>query len=117
MNFKEKFNSPKRRDESARIRKKYPDRIPIIVEKSCTEKYLKTLDKSKYLVPKDLTVGQFSYVIRRRLKIEPEKSMFILCNNSILPPSSQLVGDLYKNNQCTDGFLYVTYCSENTFGN
>jgi len=37
-------------------------------------------------VPADLTVGQFVYVIRKRIKLSPEKAIFIFVNN-VLPPT------------------------------
>lgn len=46
-----------------------------------------TIDKKKYLVPADLTVGQFVYVIRKRIKLSPEKAIFIFVNE-ILPPTA-----------------------------
>ncbi len=48
----------KRRAEAARIRAKYPDRIPVICEKN-DKSDITDIDKKKYLVPADLTVGQF----------------------------------------------------------
>jgi GABA(A) receptor-associated protein len=44
------------------------------------------IDKKKYLVPADLTVGQFVYVIRKRIKLSPEKAIFIFVKN-VLPPT------------------------------
>lgn len=41
---------------------------------------------SRYLVPSDLTVGQFVYVIRKRIKLSPEKAIFIFVRN-VLPPT------------------------------
>ena len=46
------------------------------------------IDKKKYLVPGDLTAGQFVYVIRKRIKLSPEKAIFIFVNN-ILPPTGK----------------------------
>lgn len=43
----------------------------------------------RYLVPSDLTVGQFVYVIRKRIKLSPERAIFIFVRN-ILPPSGDL---------------------------
>ncbi len=37
-------------------------------------------------MPSDLTVGQFVYVIRKRIKLSPEKAIFIFTNN-VLPPT------------------------------
>ena len=113
--FKKKFEFEKRKQEAIRIKDRYPDRIPIIIEKSNSEKNIKNIDKSKYLVPKDLTVGQFNYVIRKRLSLQSEKAMFMFCNGSI-PPTSELLSAIYADKQDKDGFLYMTYCSENTFG-
>ena len=44
---------------------KHPDRIPVIVEKRPRDATLPLIDKKKFLVPADLTVGQFVYVIRK----------------------------------------------------
>ncbi|KAE9261635.1 hypothetical protein PR003_g33851, partial [Phytophthora rubi] len=73
------------------------------------------IDKKKYLVPADLTVGQFVYVIRKRIKVSPEKAIFIFINN-VLPPTAALMSNIYKEQKDSDGFLYVTYSGENTFG-
>lgn len=75
-----------------------------------------TLDKKKYLVPADLTVGQFVYVIRKRIKLNAEKAIFIFVNN-VLPPTAALMNAIYEEHKDDDGFLYVTYSGENTFGN
>lgn len=40
----------------------------------------------RYLVPADLTVGQFVYVIRKRIKLSSEKAIFIFVKN-VLPPT------------------------------
>lgn len=42
----------------------------------------------RYLVPSDLTVGQFVYVIRKRIKLSPEKAIFIFVKN-VLPPTGR----------------------------
>jgi hypothetical protein len=53
------------------------------------------IDKKKYLVPSDLTVGQFHYVIRKRIKLAPEKALFLFCSNSI-PPNAALMSTVYE---------------------
>jgi GABA(A) receptor-associated protein len=35
------------------------------------------IDKKKYLVPTDLTVGQFVYVIRKRIDLNAEKALYV----------------------------------------
>lgn len=112
--FKENHPLKKRMDESTRIRKKYPDRVPVIVEKAESSD-IEILDKKKYLVPGDLTVGQFVYVVRKRIKLEPEKAIFLFINNT-LPPAASLMSQIYKEHKDTDGFLYIIYSGESTFG-
>jgi Autophagy protein Atg8 ubiquitin like len=67
-----------------------------------------TIDKKKYLVPSDLTVGQFCYVIRKRIKLAPEKAIFIFVNE-VLPPTAALMSSIYEEHKDDDGFLYITY--------
>ncbi|KAJ3305284.1 ubiquitin-like protein atg8 [Kappamyces sp. JEL0829] len=88
--FKDEHPFEKRKQEADRIRQKYPDRIPCIVEKA--EK-----------------------VIRKRIKLSPEKAIFIFVNN-VLPPSSSILNQVYAEHKDEDGFLYIIYSSENTFG-
>lgn len=39
-------------------------------------------------MPADLTVGQFVYVIRKRIKVSPEKAIFMFVRN-VLPPTGE----------------------------
>jgi len=112
--FKEQHPFDKRKAEAARIRVKYPDRIPVISEKS-EKSDIPDIDKKKYLVPADLTMGQFVYVIRKRIKLPADQAIFIFVNNT-LPPAAALMSQIYKEHADQDGFLYVTYSGESTFG-
>ena len=113
--FKDTFSFEKRKSESSRVSEKYKDRVPIIVEKIELSE-IAYLDKNKYLVPSDLTIGQFQIVIRKRIEINHEQAIFLFVNNT-LPPSSSVISDLYKSYKDSDGFLYIKYGCENTFGN
>ena len=115
LSFREEHSFQKRKNEADRILKKYPDRIPVIVEKNKNNDSLLEIDKNKYLVPNDLTLGQFSFVIRKRLKLKPEQAMFLFINNKIIPIAS-LMCQVYKNEKDKDEFLYVEYSGENCFG-
>uniref|UniRef100_A0A7S0QZX4 Autophagy-related protein n=1 Tax=Pyramimonas obovata TaxID=1411642 RepID=A0A7S0QZX4_9CHLO len=112
--FKQEHPLEKRQAEAQRIREKYPDRIPVIVERA-EKSDISDIDKKKYLVPVDLTVGQFVYVIRKRIKLSPEKAIFIFVNN-VLPPTAALMSAIYEEHKDNDGFLYISYSGENTFG-
>eukprot|EP01027_Heterolobosea_sp_BB2_P016796 GEZU01023864.1.p1 GENE.GEZU01023864.1~~GEZU01023864.1.p1 ORF type:complete len:127 (-),score=45.92 GEZU01023864.1:152-532(-) len=112
--FKEEHPFEKRCQEAARIRAKYPDRVPVICEKA-EKSDIPDIDKKKYLVPADLSVGQFVFVIRKRIKLGPQKAIFIFVNG-VLPTTDSLMKTLYEEQKDEDGFLYVTYSGENTFG-
>jgi GABA(A) receptor-associated protein len=112
--FRKDFSFEKRKSECDRIMLKYKDRIPIIVEMSDGSSGL-NLVKNKYLVPSDLNVNQMLFVIRKRIKLAPEKALFMLFNNT-LPPTSDMISTLYEKNKDKDGFLYATISEESTFG-
>tara|TARA_B110000914_G_C15265386_1_gene355062 strand:+ start:314 stop:664 length:351 start_codon:yes stop_codon:yes gene_type:complete len=112
--FKKKYTLDKRLQDSEHVLNKYPDRIPIIVERY-KHSTMKDIDKSKYLVPKDMTIGQFIYVIRKRVRLSPEQTLFITING-ILPAVGKLISCLYNECKDEDGFMYIVYTNENTFG-
>ncbi|XP_051063887.1 gamma-aminobutyric acid receptor-associated protein-like 1 isoform X1 [Phodopus roborovskii] len=139
MKFQYKEDHPfeYRKKEGEKIRKKYPDRVPVIVEKAPKAR-VPDLDKRKYLVPSDLTVGQFYFLIRKRIHLRPEDALFFFVNNTI-PPTSATMGQLYENKPKTmksshylrtvnesdckvkdnheeDYFLYVAYSDESVYG-
>lgn len=103
-----------RKEESARIMARYPGRIPVIVNKA-RHTDAPDLDKHKFIAPTDLTVGQFIYIVRRRLQLTPEKSLFLFVNGT-LPTTSTLMNQLYEYHKAEDGFLYMIYAGESTFG-
>ena len=113
--FKKKYTLERRKVEASRILKRYPTRIPVICERADTSD-IALIDKHKYLVPVELIMGQFIFVIRRRLKLDAAKAIFLFVNNQIIPPSNASLGELYEEYKSEDGFLYMTYSGENTFG-
>jgi GABA(A) receptor-associated protein len=114
LSFKQQFSHQKRSEESRRILLKYPDRIPVIAERS-DKSTLPNIDKKKYLVPGDLTFSQFIYVIRKRIKLGADEALFLFVNNTI-PPASALMSDVYKEHKSEDFFLYIFYHNESVFG-
>lgn len=97
------------------ILEKYPDRVPLIIQPSKNDRDIYPIDKSKYITPRDLTMLQLQQIIRKRIRFPSEKALFMFINNKMFPITS-MVGNIYDDNKDSDGFLYVTYCQENTFG-
>ena len=114
MDFKTKHDFQKRISESNKIMEKYPQRVPIIVEK-CIKSQINDIDKCKYLVPKDLNMNQFVYIIRKRIKLDQSQSIFLMVNNTVCP-SNIPICNVYNDYKDEDGFLYIKYTGENTFG-
>ena len=112
--FKSRFTFDERYNQTSNIRLKYPKRIPVFVSRSCYNNCPK-IDRNKFLVPNDLTIGQFMFVIRKRMKLSSEKSIYLFVNNKI-PPTSSLISNVYELNKNSDGFLYITYSAESKFG-
>ena len=64
--FKMLFPFDKRKAEAEKVLTKHPDKVPIILEKSdCSD--VDDVSKHKFLMPKDITVGQFLYIIRKNI--------------------------------------------------
>ena len=120
MEFRFKKENPdaeQRRKECDKIRNQFSEKIPIICEKD-TKSNIRDIDKTKYLVPADLTVSQFSFMIRKRIEIEKEAAFFLLANGKHSITGDTLLSEIYERyKDPEDGFLYIAYASELTWGN
>ena len=115
FDYIKKFRSQKLEERlqiSNKIKLKYSNRIPIIVD--CKKNIL--IDKNKYIVPNDLTIGQFLYTIRKRINLESKDAIFLLCNNKMLS-TGEILSNVYELNKDEDDFLYIIISKENVFGN
>lgn len=121
-NFQESKTLEERTAECTNILEKHKDRVPIIVEKlpKCD---LPDLDKKKYLAPRSsnsgevMTFGQFTTVIRKRLRLKSYEALFFFVgDNSTIPMMAAPLVEVYSEHKNEDGFLYVYYATENTFG-
>lgn len=112
--FTNKYTLDERKAEATKIAEKYPDRIPTIIIKAPSAE-LPELDTFKFLVPKDLTVGQFIYVLKTKIKMTAEQALFIFVNG-VIPPTASMMEAIYSKHRANDDFLYFTIATENTFG-
>jgi len=123
--FRKSYDFESRCNESQRIRDKYEDRVPIIVHRSPHEKIIPNINRRKFLVPSDLSMAQFMYVIRKRIKLKAEQSLFLFVGDSQDPknrrsgslvPTSKTISVIDEEFRDPDGFVYITYAGESTFG-
>uniref|UniRef100_A0A803JP89 Microtubule associated protein 1 light chain 3 gamma n=1 Tax=Xenopus tropicalis TaxID=8364 RepID=A0A803JP89_XENTR len=119
--FKQRKSLASRKEEVIGIKAKFPTKIPqflfqVIVERYRREKYLPLLDKTKFLVPKDLSMMQFINIIRNRMNLSATQAFYLLVNNKSLASMSLTMAELYRDHKDEDGFLYMTYASQEMFG-
>lgn len=113
--FKMQHTFDNRLQESARVIQLYGTKIPVICERAPRAR-LAQIKKRKYLVPRDLTVGQFMYVIRKHMQMPAEQTIYLYIGGHKIYSSSTILSDIYEKEKDRDGFLYVVYNSENVFG-
>lgn len=108
--------------EFRKLTEKYPGRILVIVEKG-KDSNAPDLDKNKFLVPKELTFANFVCILRKRMKIDPAKSLFFFAKNTTELKHSDtalkhsdtmvIINSKYADE---DGFLKISYTTETTLG-
>ena len=106
----------KRHSDSKKVLNKYPNYIPVIIDR-CDE-LSKKITKQKYLVPKELTCTHLLTIIRNNIKdkIYCNKSIFIFCNNILVMPHDQIEYLYQKYYDKEDNYLYLYLAYENAFG-
>ena len=97
------------------VLRKYPTKVPVMVQKDIRCTLIADLPKRKFIVPKDLRISDFLYYIRRQLQVPEFESIFIFINDS-LPSLNHTIGLLYEEEKDNDGFLYIYFTTESTFG-
>jgi len=114
--FKSAFSFEDRRNECARMMEKFPDRVPVIIERIDSSD-LPKIDRKKLLVPNDIALGQLVQIIRKRITLQPNVSIFTyITEQQKLVSISLPISQVYAEHKDEDGFLYVFYTSESTFG-
>ena len=109
---KENKDVKKRKEKSEELIKQFPNKIPIVCEKDPNSK-MKYIEKTKYLMPKDFTVSQFSLLLRYKIELNPEESLFLLAKGKYSIVGETRLGDIYENYaDKNDGFLYISYAEE-----
>lgn len=103
------------------------NKLPVLVDR--TDDKQPEINANKFLIPHDMTVGQFlKNTIRKRINLSEAEAVFLyICKYSYddqdnekieysIPPNAALLSNIYHENQDRDGYLYLTYSKENTFG-
>jgi GABA(A) receptor-associated protein len=94
--------------------RKYPDRVPIIVQPATFK--VPDIERKKFLVPKTITVAIFLIEIKKYIHVGTHDGIFLFVNDQVVPPCTMMIDELYNRYKDQDGFLYITYAMENVFG-
>ena len=99
-------------DKYEKLKIKYPDKIPIIIE--TTDKSI-ILNKKKFLVNKDIKFINFIGMLRNYISINSGQSIFANVYGNLIP-SSDTINDVYLKYQEKNDILIINISLENTFG-
>ena len=138
LTYKDRVSFEDRVKEAEDSKSRYPNKVPLVIERHKSEKYLPDMDKVnigdfdlsltfcfdqiKWLVPQEMSLAQLSGVIKQRLELPPQadQQLFLLIQSPDLGPSlpSLLtsVSSLHSSYSNTDGFLYLHYSSQEAYG-
>lgn len=104
-----------REETSKKIRGKYKNKIPCIVFPFENVAGNPPIDKTQFLVQKEVLLGSFLQVIKKRLVMKPSDALFLFIDKKI-PIMTKSLGEIYEEMADVDGFLYIEYSIESTFG-
>lgn len=93
------------------LKERYPGRTPIILD---DPDHL--LTKTKFMVPEEITVGQFMNAVRQRATVDAHRALFLFVNRSTMPRVSDAIYEVYDRWHDDDGCLRMTLKAEHTFG-
>lgn len=108
-----------RKQESEGVLKKFPGKIPCIMEKDPSSKF-ENFDedkvKKKYLFTADTTAEQLIALLKSNLKLDPTSALFVTIEGKIALAGMSSMGDIYDMHKNEDGFLYICYSSQQCWG-
>ncbi|KAF3443672.1 hypothetical protein FNV43_RR13362 [Rhamnella rubrinervis] len=87
----------------------------VIVERA-EESDVPEIDMKRYLVPADMSAGQFVLVVRKRIKLSPENDISIFVRNIPQPNAAMMISAIDRENEDEDGFPLHDQLWDNTFG-
>jgi GABA(A) receptor-associated protein len=112
MEFKNKKKSLNNRLKmSEELINKYPDKIPVIIEKYFKSDLPKS-DKENFLLSYEFSLYQLIFLLRKKLSLEKENSFNIYTQfnkKHILLKDNLTINELYNLYKDEDNFLYLFY--------
>lgn len=118
--FKELVTYEMRQFLSKEAKEKYPEHIPIILERAENCDNVPMIEQKRFLCHGDQDIRQFLNEVRNRhIHIDRNMALFLFvskANQNTVVGGQETFGCLYKSYKEDDGMLYLKYAGENTFG-
>lgn len=127
FSFQRKVPLEQRKRLAAQIKTIHPDRIAVLLEIPKNATYLSSewalLLKLKYLVPENITVGEFYKKLKMQLESDGsnhsywyQRTFFLLTETQMPLKISDTITEVYEKYKNEDDLLYLYFCEENMFG-
>ena len=113
--FKQEISEAERIKQSEEIIKKYPESIPLIVEKHPNSR-LMPLSQKKFLMTSSLRAYHLTLLIRKKMSLNKADAIYLFINGKELLKTDTQLSEAYKKYKDKDGFLYVFYHEYSSFG-
>ncbi|KAK3271175.1 hypothetical protein CYMTET_20459, partial [Cymbomonas tetramitiformis] len=95
--------------EAQKMRAKYPDRIPVIVEQHADSELPKP-SRNKFLMPDEITVDLIiKDVLKPSLGVLESTAVILYANDTVQLRGGDLMSALYAKYGAPDGFMYIKY--------
>ena len=116
-NYKRLKSYEARCEEANTMLQRFPGYGPVIVQRDSKSTTLPEITRPKFLVPSDIDIGNFIFVIRKRLELNCPDAIFLFVGpKRYMPCQHTSMGDIYRQYRDSDGFVYMTYSSDVAFG-
>ena len=79
--FKHQYPFEKRSKWAKEAFERYPEKIPMIVERHHKAHHLDDLSNPKFLMPRTFSIGEVALILRKKLNLTAEQSLVLLVNN------------------------------------
>lgn len=109
-------NLSQRKKESQDLINSHPGKIPVIIKPESSIRNHFQIQQSRFLVPSLYSFHEFIFLIRKRLQLKQSESLYISVGLNSFPSLSRSLSSIYSEYKDPDGFLYMNYSSEATWG-
>ena len=117
--FKARYSLTERKDKAKSRIEKYKSKglncVPVVIENADGATIGEVL-RCNYMADRELTMARLMWQIRKTIKLGEAESIYFMIANTHIPNSKDKIGVIYDKYKDEDGFLYISFAGENTFG-